>query len=210
MGVLQPPRPQLHSRLPQARKVPHELQLGALALEQVKLRPPFLRLRQGIPAGGRDDLLHPARRLREDLVHARQHHLCRLGERQVQRVDLVAAEPGFAVLELLLLTLSVSAGAGAGGDDGLAHAHRHEGGKHVARAGEVGVDGGEDNLEEARLAGGGRHAGADDGEVGGRVIRRGEGDGGDYDVGDAVLCVQGANGGLERLHVGDFDAREEP
>lgn len=81
-------------------------------------------------------------RPRQDLVHARQDLLGGAGEGQVRGRDVVGAQPRRRVSHVI----------GGRVRDGLPHAHDHEGREHVARAAEVGVEDGELDREEARLA----------------------------------------------------------
>lgn len=185
-------------RSTQAVEVPYQLQLRGLGLDVVRLG-----LVGAVPVrhGGACALNyggHAVARAGQHLVHAGEDLFGGAGEGQLQGGHVVAAEPAGAGAEV---------GVGGGGD-GLAHARRDERAKHVARAAEVAVDGGEDDLEEAGLAAR-VHAGADDAEVVGRVVGRGEAHGCDDDVRDVVLVVQGLDGAREAIHVGDFDLGQE-
>ncbi|KUI61618.1 hypothetical protein VP1G_11304 [Cytospora mali] len=90
-------------------------------------------------------------------MHTRQHALSRPREWQGQRVDVVRAQPRRRLLKPLTRLVH-----------GLPHAHDHQRGEHVARSGEVGVEGREADLERAGLVVG-CHGGADDREGLGRV-----------------------------------------
>lgn len=148
----------LYRGLPQARQVPRELELGSVGLEEVhRLAVGAHGVLADAPAirepgdGGREVGGHLFARPRQDLVHARQDLLGRAGEGEVRGRDVVGAQPRRRVSHV------VGGGGGGGGGgsrvrDGLAHAHDHQGREHVARAAEVGVEDGELDREEARLA----------------------------------------------------------
>ena len=95
----------------------------------------------------------------------------------------------------------------AGGEAGLAQAHDHQGGEHVARAGEEVGEGGDVDAEEARGVGGGVVRAADYGEGGGGGVW-GKADRGDDDVWDGVGGVEGGDCGDEGGGGRDGDAGE--
>lgn len=145
-------------RTPQTTQVPNQSQFGSPASEQV----PLLLLLFGrqwndffssLRGGGRQAIdetsslrrrlggSHALARPAEHLVHAGQDLFRGPGERQVQRGHVVAAQParGGAQQRSSVAIVPVV--------HHLAHAHHHEGGKHVARAAKVALEHGEVNLE---------------------------------------------------------------
>lgn len=141
---------------------------------------------------------HTVARFRQDLVHTGEDLFRCLGQRELQHGDRVITQPALRMSQTRI-----------GVVHGLAHADDHEGAKHVAGAAEVAVDGWEDDLEEAGLAGGG-HGRADDGEMRGWVIGGFEVDRGDDNVRNFVLVVHDLDGSMQAVHVGDFTLGEQP
>lgn len=184
----------------------YQPQLGGLGPRQVHaLRVAGAQLRLGPLHLG----LHALAGRAQHLVHAGEHALGGPRERQVEGADGVRAQPRGGPLEPAARLVH-----------GLPHAHDHERGEHVARAGEVGVQRGEADLEGAGPARG-RHGRADDGEGPGGglevvvlvlfvvVVVVVEGDGGQDYVGDFEFAVDHFDGAGQGGHVCYFDVGEE-